>query len=98
MAKTKTTAPKAVKEEKKKVIPEKETTVTVTVPENKTTATVIVPSEYAALNVRDEPNGKIVGELKDGCTVNVLDIVTVNDERWAQIGEKQFVNRFYLKM
>lgn len=87
MAKTKTTSTKTIKEEKK-----------VIAPEDKITATVTIPPENAALNIRAEPNGKIVGELKNGCTVNVLNTFTVNDEEWAQIGENKFVKRFYLKI
>ncbi len=62
------------------------------------TATVTLPPQYSALNVRAEPNGAIVGTLKNGETVTVCDIVTANDVAWAQIGEKQFVKTEFLKL
>lgn len=61
-------------------------------------ATVTLPPQYSALNVRTEPNGAIVGTLKNGESVTVGDGFTLeNGECWRQIGEKQFVNEKFLK-
>ncbi len=62
------------------------------------TATVDLPPQYSALNIREEPNGKIVGALKDGVQVTYYGETKLeNGETWAQIGEKQFVNMKFLK-
>ncbi len=61
-------------------------------------ATVDLPPQYTALNVREEPNGKIVGTLKNGATVTFYGgIESDNGECWAQISDKQFVNMAFLK-
>lgn len=62
------------------------------------TATVDLPPQYSALNVREEPNGKIVGTLKNGVRVTMYRVDnTDSGETWAQIGDKQFVNMAFLK-
>lgn len=62
------------------------------------TATVTIPPQYSTLNVRAEPNGTIVGTLKNGESVTVGDGFTLeNGECWRQIGEKQFVKENFLK-
>lgn len=86
MAEKKKAAPKAAKE--KQTVAEADRTVT---------ATVTLPPQYGALNIREEPNGKIVGTLKNGQPVKVLDTVQHNGESWAKISEKQFVNMAFLK-
>lgn len=66
--------------------------------QNLFTATVALPPQYSALNVREEPNGKIVGTLKDGTQVaHYGEIKLDNGETWAQISDKQFVNMEFLK-
>lgn len=61
-------------------------------------ATVALPPQYNALNIREEPNGKIVGTLKDGAQVTHYgEIKLDNGETWAQISGKQFVNMEFLK-
>lgn len=66
--------------------------------QNLFTATVALPPQYSALNVREEPNGKIVGTLKDGAQVTHYgEIKLDNGETWAQISDKQFVNMEFLK-
>lgn len=61
-------------------------------------ATVVLPPQYSALNIREEPNGKIVGTLKDGAQVTHYgEIKLDNGETWAQISDKQFVNMEFLK-
>ena len=61
-------------------------------------ATVALPSQYNALNIREKPNGKIVGALKDGAQVTHYgEIKLDNGETWVQISDKQFVNMEFLK-
>lgn len=61
-------------------------------------ATVALPPQYNALNIREEPNGKIVGTLKDGAQVTHYgEIKLDNGETWVQISGKQFVNATFLK-
>lgn len=61
-------------------------------------ATIDLPPQYSALNIREEPNGKIVGTLKNGAQVTHYgEIKLDNGETWVQIGDKQFVNMAFLK-
>ena len=61
-------------------------------------ATVSLPPQYSALNIREEPNGKIVGTLKDGAQVTHYGEIRLdNGETWVQISDKQFVNMEFLK-
>ena len=62
------------------------------------TATVDLPPQYSALNIREKPNGKIIGTLKNGAQVTMYKLLDpIDGETWAQIGEKQFVNMKFLK-
>lgn len=62
------------------------------------TATVDLPPQYSALNIREKPNGEIVGTLKNGVQVTVHRVDNADSgETWAQIGENQFVNMAFLK-
>lgn len=102
MAEKKKAAPKAAKEKQAVAEPKKESakaakeTVKGDSP-GKVAATVTLPPLYGALNVRDEPHGKIIDKLKNGQTVEVLDTVQHNGEHWAQIGADRFVNAAFLK-
>lgn len=61
-------------------------------------ATVALPPQYNALNIREEPNGKIVGTLKNGARVTHYgEIKLDNGETWVQISDKQFVNAAFMK-
>lgn len=62
------------------------------------TATVDLPPQYSALNIREEPNGKIIGTLKNGAQVTMYKLLEpIDGETWVRIGEKQFVNMKFLK-
>ncbi len=62
-------------------------------------ATVDLPPQYTDLNIREEPNGKIVGTLKNGATITFYGSIGLdNGETWAQISDKQFVNIAFLKI
>lgn len=62
------------------------------------TATVDLHPQYSALNIREKPNGEIVGTLKNGVQVTVHRVDNAGGgETWAQIGENQFVNMAFLK-
>lgn len=62
------------------------------------TATVNLPPQYSALNIREEPNGKIIGTLKNGAQVTMYKLLEpIDGETWVRIGEKQFVNMEFLK-
>ena len=62
------------------------------------TAAVDLPPQYSALNIREKPNGEIVGTLKNGVQVTVHRVDNAGSgETWAQIGENQFVNMAFLK-
>lgn len=62
------------------------------------TATVDLPPQYSALNIREEPNGKIVGTLKNGVQVTMYKLLEpIDGETWVKIGDKQFVNMEFLK-
>lgn len=50
------------------------------------------------MNIREEPNGKIVGTLKDGAQVTHYGEIRLdNGETWVQINDKRFVNMEFLK-
>lgn len=62
------------------------------------TATVDLPPQYSALNVREKPNGKIVGKLKNGVQVTIYKLLeSIDGETWVRIGDRQFVNMKFLK-
>lgn len=86
MAEKKKAAPKAAKEKQANTEPKKATT-----------AIVSLPPQYGALNVRNKPNGQIVGTLANGKSIEVLDTVQHNGEHWVQIGETRYVNAAFLK-
>ena len=94
MARKKETTAEAVeqKTEKSNTIQENDQPQTVFI------ATVALPPQYSALNIREEPNGKIVGTLKDGARVTYYGNIELdNGETWAQISDRQFVNMAFLK-
>lgn len=54
--------------------------------------------QYGALNIWEEPNGKIVGILKNGGQGTMYKLLEpIDGETWVKIGEKQFVNMEFLK-
>ena len=57
-----------------------------------TTKTMYVKTSGSNLNIRNNPNGSVVGSLKNGSQVNVLE----ESNGWSRIGAGQWVSSTYL--
>jgi uncharacterized protein YgiM (DUF1202 family) len=57
-------------------------------------------AQTGTLDVRGEPNGRIVGTLRNGTIVSMSSVITVQHHRWAKIvapqGKTGWVLRNYL--
>ena len=58
-----------------------------------TKATVTLPVGYTTLNVRETPDGKVVGTLPNGEAVKVQLV----ENGWAQLSARRFVKSEFLK-
>ena len=56
--------------------------------------------QTGTLNIHGEPNGRIVGNMKEGTIVSMSSVITVQRHRWAKIvqlkGRTGWVLRNYL--